>query len=164
MSAAMQRFDDEETAAQNSEKYLTFLVDNQYFALPIRDVTEIITTQTVTQMPEFPVYVKGIINLRGKIVPLVDIRLRFHKAEREYDEHTSVVVVSIDGIDVGFIVDAVDEVLDIDNADVSPAPRMGETSSRYITGVGKVGEKIVLLLDSSRLLNESEISDLSQAI
>lgn len=164
MSDIMQRFTTTTEEKQQSEKYLTFLLDKQFFALPIKNVMEIIAIQEVTQVPEFPSYVKGIINLRGKIIPLIDVRLRFHKAEADYDERTSVIVVSIDTVEVGFIVDMVDEVMDIDYDNIAPPPRMSETSGRYITGVGKIDGKIILLLDSDKLLNEEEINGIAQAM
>lgn len=155
-------FDEDQEIAQTAEKFLTFLIDGQYFAIPIEDVREIIATQSVTQMPDFPEYVKGVINLRGSIIPLVDLRLRFRKPEKERDEYTSIVITSIEGTDVGFVVDAVDEVLDIDKEHLASPPKMGEGSARYLKGIGRVGEKIVLLLDVGALLSGEEIAGIAE--
>lgn len=148
-----------------TEKYLTFLLDNQHFAIPIKNVMEIISMQDPTEMPDFPPYVKGIINLRGKIIPLIDLRTRFHREESEYNERTSVIVVNVKEFDVGFIVDEVDEVIDLDRAQIAPPPNMSaEIQNRYIVGVGKYSDKIILILDSNRVLSEDEIDDISTGL
>ncbi len=94
-------------------KFLTFVLDKEEYGLEIRYVTEIIGLQVITLVPELPDYVKGIINLRGKIIPVIDVRMRFKKAMREYDDRTCIVVVEIKNISVGLIVDTVAEVLTI---------------------------------------------------
>jgi len=108
-------FEDEydEEDDKNGGQYLTFSVENESYGLDIIYVTEIIGMQRVTEVPELPEYVRGIINLRGKIIPVMDIRLRFEKPFREYDEKTCIVVVEIQDISVGIIVDAVSEVITI---------------------------------------------------
>lgn len=162
MANILDRFNTEEEVDMQSNKYLTFLIDKQFYAFPIRDVIEIIEVQAVTPVPEFPSYVKGIINLRGRIIPIIDVRLRFHKEEAEYTERTCIVVVNITGIDIGFIVDTVDEVVDIDEENISAAPMISsDRSTRYIIGVGKINNRIILLLDANKMLNEEEISTLS---
>ena len=161
MASILDRFNEEEEVDMQSNKYLTFLIENQFYAFPIRDVLEIIEVQQSTPVPEFPVYVKGIINLRGRIIPIIDVRLRFHKEEAEYTERTCIIVVSISGIDIGFIVDTVDEVIDIDSENISAAPNItSDRSTKYITGVGRVDKRIILLLDANKLLNEEEMSNL----
>lgn len=158
-------YDNETITASQTEKYLTFILDDQFYAIPIANVIEIIAMQETTKMPDFPDYVKGVINLRGTIIPLIDVRLRFHKPEREYDARTSVIVVSVNDVQVGFIVDMVDEVKDINYSDIADPPKMsGDMQNRYIIGIGKVEGKIVLLLDSDKLLNEKEIESIAQAL
>ena len=85
-------YDNETITASQTEKYLTFILDDQFYAIPIANVIEIIAMQETTKMPDFPDYVKGVINLRGTIIPLIDVRLRFRQPEREYDARTSVIV------------------------------------------------------------------------
>lgn len=145
----------------NEQKYLTFLIDNQYFAFSIYDVETIIEIQEIFSIPEFPDYAKGIIKLRELIIPVIDVRLRFHKPEIEYNERTCIIVVGINKIQIGFIVDTVDEVVDIDPANISPVPRIGGGASgdmaKYIIGVGKPKGRIVMILAANKMLNEEEL-------
>ena len=162
MSNILDRFHTEEEIDMQSNKYLTFLIEKQYYGFPIKDVIEIIEVQEVTTVPEFPSYVKGIINLRGRIIPIIDVRLRFHKEEVGYTERTCIIVVNITGIDIGFIVDTVDEVIDIDQENISGPPMItSDRSTRYITGVGKINNRIILLLDANKMLNEEELSTIA---
>ncbi|MCM1226633.1 MAG: chemotaxis protein CheW [Clostridium sp.] len=166
MSNILNRFYDHDEIEQNeaieiSEKYLSFLIDNQYYAFHINDVNEIIKMQDITPVPEFPDYAKGIINLRGLLVPIIDVRLRFSKSEAEYDERTCIIVLNMQEIEVGFIVDTVDEVLDIDEKDISPVPKLSDAKTRkFISGVGKTPKKIIMLLDAQKMLNDEEIKSL----
>lgn len=140
------------------DKYLTFLTDNQYFGIPIADVVQIVGVQEITPVPEFPSYAKGIINLRGTIIPIIDVRLRLRKEEIEYNERTCTIVTNINGIYIGFIVDAVNEVINIDKSNIAEPPKMGaDYVNSYIVGVGKVGNKVVLLLNTKKILSENEV-------
>jgi purine-binding chemotaxis protein CheW len=155
-------FEDElEDDTDDAEKqYLTFAVGNESYGLEITFVTEIIGIQHITEVPELPAYVKGIINLRGKIIPVMDIRLKFEKPFREYDEKTCIVVVEIQDIAVGIIVDAVSEVITISNDAIVPPPDLEDgCSQKYISGIGKVGNEVKLLLDCDKLINDEEIQE-----
>ncbi|MDR1070896.1 MAG: chemotaxis protein CheW [Gracilibacteraceae bacterium] len=146
-------------------QYLTFAIDEQSFGISISDVVEIISLCPIARVPQFSGYAKGIINLRGRIIPVVDVRLRFHMLEKPYDSRTCIIITNINELDIGFIVDEVQEVVDIDQDDVEPAPKLtGSYAHRFIIGVGKRLGKIILLLDSQRLLNEEEVAalDVSQ--
>jgi len=143
-------------------KYLTFVVGNEVYGIEIRYVTEIIGIQAITEVPELPVYIKGIINLRGKIIPVMDVRLRFNKEPKEYNDRTCVVVVDIGDISIGLIVDSVSEVLTIPDEDIVPPPQVNKVQNHYIKAIGKVDNKVSLLLDCEKLLNEDEISELSE--
>lgn len=139
-------------------KYLTFWTDKQLFGVPISDVVQIIGQQEITPVPDSPHYAKGVINLRGDIIPVIDVRLRFGKEEVEYDEHTCIIVTKIDESHFGFIVDSVDEVTNIGDDNISPPPKMSkDRTNAYLTGIGKVENKVVMLLDTSKILNENEI-------
>lgn len=139
------------------DKYLTFLTDNQYFGIPIADVVQIVGVQEITPVPEFPTYAKGVINLRGNIIPIIDVRLRLHKNEAEYNERTCIIVADIKGIYVGFIIDEVSEVINIEKENISAPPRLGENYvNSYLTGVGKIGGKVVLLLDTDKMISVKE--------
>lgn len=144
-------------------RFLTFSLESQVFGIEIKYVTEIIGIQPITEMPEVPAYVKGIINLRGKIIPVIDVRLKFQKEPIEYNDRTCIVVVDIENISVGLIVDNVAEVMTITDENIVPPPdyKIG-FQNRYIKGIGKVGTDVKLLLDCNRLLGEDEIEDLNQ--
>ncbi len=144
-------------------KYLTFCIGNENYGIPIKFVTEIIGIQAITDVPELPNYIKGIINLRGKIIPVMDVRLRFKKEAKEYNDRTCIVVVDINEISVGLIVDQVDEVLAIPESDIVPPPDPGTGfNTRYIQAIGKVGEGVKLLLDCERLLSDDEVRTLGE--
>jgi purine-binding chemotaxis protein CheW len=134
--------------------YLTFNIDDEVFGIGIEYVREIIGIQPITPIPEFPDHIKGVINLRGKIIPVMDVRLRFKRTQRPYDTRTCTIVVDIQGISMGLIVDRVAEVLTIPNGNISVPPGMNRHASRYIKGFGKVGDQIKLLLDCDALLSE----------
>ncbi|WP_326910465.1 chemotaxis protein CheW [Sedimentibacter sp. MB31-C6] len=140
------------------DKYLTFFTDKQLFGIPIADVVQIVGVQEITSVPEFPNYAKGIINLRGTIIPIIDMRLRLNKEEIEYNERTCIIVTNIQGVFIGFIVDSVNEVTNIDKNNISEPPKMGvDYINSYITGVAKQENKIILLLNTQKLLNEKEV-------
>lgn len=143
------------------DRFLTFEIGGESYGIEIRYVTEIIGLQPITEVPELPNYIRGIINLRGKIIPVMDVRLRFKKPFREYNDRTCVVVVDIDEISIGLIVDSVSEVLTIAAEEIVPPPELNKTSNKYIEGIGKAGNSVKLLIDCNRLLNEEETESIS---
>jgi len=137
------------------DKFLTFTIGKEYYGIEIRYVTEIIGVQPITEVPELPEYIRGIINLRGKIIPIMDVRLRFSKGFREYNDRTCIIVIDADDILIGLIVDSVSEVLSIPDEDiVAPTDLKG---NKYIKGIGKTGSDVKLLLDCKQLLAEEEM-------
>ncbi len=132
-------------------KFLTFALRNEEYGINIEDVREIIGIQKITEVPDVPVFIKGIINLRGKIIPVMDIRLRFGMPEIEYNERTSIIVVNIKSKDVGLIVDTVSEVLDIPLTDIEKEVS-NNTSENYVEAFGKVSDSVKILLDIQKLL------------
>jgi len=151
-----------EEKAIKSNKYLTFSVDKEVFGLDIRNVDDIIGIQDITLVPEQPEYIKGVINLRGKIIPTMDVRARFKKEAREYDDRTCIVVLNMQSTSVGVIVDRVVEVIDIDEEQIAEPPRFTDDyQSHYISGIGKINEEIAMLLDCNKLLNYDQIEALS---
>jgi purine-binding chemotaxis protein CheW len=142
-------------------KFLTFVLGSESYGIEIRFVTEIIGIQPVTEVPELPGYIMGIINLRGKIIPVMDVRLRFKKPFREYNDRTCIIVIDIKDISIGLIVDSVSEVLAIPDSEIVAPPEVNKSSNRYIKGIGKVGSEVKLILDCDKLLNEDEAQDLS---
>ena len=148
-----------------SGRFLTFSLDKESYGIEIRYVTEIIGIQAITEIPELPEYIKGIINLRGKIIPVMDVRLRFKKEPREYNDRTCVIVIDIRDISIGLIVDAVSEVLTIPEEGIVEPPKMNRgLNNRYIKSIGKVGNDVKLLLDCEKLLTEDEMEDISEAL
>lgn len=146
-------------------RFLTFQLGNESYGIEIRYVTEIIGIQPITEVPEMPEYIKGIINLRGKIIPVMDVRLRFKKEPREYNDRTCVIVIDIRDISIGLIVDTVCEVLSIPEENIVEPPQMNKGfNNRYIKQIGKVGSDVKLLLDSEKLLSEDELEDLNSAL
>jgi purine-binding chemotaxis protein CheW len=141
------------------DMYLTFRLGHEDYGIEIRYVTEIVGMQKITEVPDMPNFVKGVVNLRGQVIPVIDMRLRFHMMQQDYDERTCIVVVNIGGAQVGLVVDTVNEVRNIDEAQVSPPPKAaGADSAQYIQGMGKVGETVVILLEGKKLLHENELA------
>lgn len=146
-------------------KHLTFLIGKELYGLEIKYVTEIIGLQPITQIPELDSYMKGIINLRGKIIPVMDVRLKFRKEEKEYNDRTCIVVIDIKEMSIGLIVDNVSEVMSItdDNISLPPDSRTG-FHNRYIKGIGKMGNEVVLLLDAQKLLSSDELDKIEGSL
>ncbi len=142
-------------------KYLIFSMENELYGIEIRYITEIIGIQPITVVPEMPQYVKGITNLRGKIIPVMDARLRFKKAGREYDDRTCIIVLDANDISTGLIVDSVSEVIVIADEDIAPPPDINKGGLKYIKGIGKADGNVKLLLDCQRILTDDESDFLS---
>ena len=150
-------YEDEDT---QKNKYLIFSIGKESYGIRIKFVIEIIGIEEITKIPEVPDYVKGIINLRGKIIPVTDVRLRFKKEEKEYDDRTCIIVIDIDGISFGLIVDGVKEVESIDESDISPPPTVineNHIASGFIEGIGKVDNDIRLIIDCEKLLDHASL-------
>jgi purine-binding chemotaxis protein CheW len=143
-------------------RFLTFALGEEVFGIEIRFVKEIIGMQPVTRLPEVPNYIKGIINLRGKIIPVIDVRLKFKKEAVAYNDRTCIIVIETATISVGLIVDNVDEVIAIDDENIVPPPdeRSG-IQNRYISGIGKVENEVKLLLDCEKLFQEEDVKIIS---
>jgi len=143
------------------DKYLTFVIENESYGIEIQHVTEIIGIQNVTEVPDLPDFIRGIINLRGKIIPVMDVRTRFKKEFMDYNDRTCIIVIDIEEISIGLIVDTVSEVLNIaeENVVLPPNSKTG-FSNRYVKGIGKVGDDVKLILDCKKLLKEDELEEL----
>ena len=138
-------------------KYLTFVLDSESYGIGINNVTEIIGIQPITLVPELPSYIKGIINLRGKIIPVMDVRLRFKKDFREYNDRTCIVVVDINELSIGLIVDSVSEVVIIQDENIVPPPNLNKVGNKYISGIGKIDKEVKLILDCDELINYDDM-------
>jgi purine-binding chemotaxis protein CheW len=157
------------TAANNAGKYLTFVLGHESYGISVLKVREIIRLMDITPVPQMPDYVKGVINLRGKVVPIVDLRIRFALANSESSERTCIVVVQVKtqtnaSAFMGFIVDAVEEVANFPASEIEPTPDFGaKLHTEYILGMTKVRGKVKTLLDIDRLLTCDTVAQLSQA-
>lgn len=158
--ANMEEYDLEEDTQRG--KFLLFSLGREDYGIEIKYVTEIIGIQEITGVPELPEYIKGVINLRGKIIPIMDVRLRFKKDARDYDDRTCIIVVDIQEIPIGLVVDRVSEVAPIPDEDISAPPHLEKGFQRYIKGIGRIGSEVKLLLDCDRLLDEDEVEHLMQ--
>lgn len=144
------------------DKFLTFSLGNEFYGIEIKYVTEIVGMQPITEVPELPPYIRGIINLRGKIIPVMDVRLRFKKPLREYNDRTCIIVVDIRDVAIGLIIDSVSEVMSIPEGDIVPPPEVNKGfGNKFIKAIGKLGSDVKLILDCNKLLNEEETEDLS---
>lgn len=146
-------------------KYLTFGLAEEDYGLEILKVREIIGMMDITPVPRTPEYVKGVINLRGKVIPVVGLRMKFEMEEKEYTEETCIIVVDVNGMEIGIVVDRVLEVLDINSNDIEDAPSFGaNVDTDYIMGIGKSEEKVTILLDISKVLSNEEIEGISSEV
>lgn len=144
-------------------KYLAFFIGDSVYGLPLTHVIEIIGNLRATRVPGIPHYIKGIINLRGKIVPVIDARLKMDIEEIEYDDRTCIIIVNWNESLIGLIVDSVDEVLNFSDEQLSELPDSSSVNgNKYISSVGKIGEKLTLILDCDRFLGDGV--DLSSSL
>ncbi len=154
--------DEDQNEDAQKDRYLTFRLGDEDYGIPIAHVTEIIGVQKITNVPDMPDFVKGVINLRGRVIPVVDVRTRFQMQAQEYTDRTCVIVVNIQGMAVGLVVDTVKEVISIPEAQISEPPKMNRAGGRYLHGLGRVGDEVKILLDIDRLLHDEEIDQLRQ--
>lgn len=158
-AVAKQQSGDKKLAADNSVlgKVMTFHIGEQVYGIEIQFVTEIIEMQHITKVPHVPSYIKGIINVRSKVVPIVDIRTRFGKPEIPYTSRTCIIILEFGDISVGIIVDSVADVEDIHTGDISATPENKSVNTNYfIQYMIRSGDDVKLILDVSKLLDEQE--------
>ncbi len=144
------------------KQLVSFHVGNEEFGLEILKVQEIIRSQELTRVPNLPDFVEGVINLRGSVIPVIGLRRCLGLDGRDKDQQTRIVVVEVNGNVVGFVVDSVSEVLRIPADTVEPPPRIGRVEREYISGVGKLDSRLLLLLDIDKLMTMSEQAQLEQ--
>lgn len=149
-------------------KYLTFRLASEEYGLQILKVQEIIGMMNVTRVPRMPEFIRGVINLRGKVIPVVDLRLKFDMDAQEDTEKTCIIVVQLEGnaqeMTMGIIVDEVSEVMDIVAEQIEPPPSFGNAvGTDFILGMGKVDQKVIMMLDIDKVLSSEEIAVLEEA-
>ncbi len=148
------KFMDETITNKKAGKYLTFFLGAIEFGIEIIKVQEIIGVQTITKVPRVPKFIKGVINLRGKILPIMDLRLKLYLEEGNNTEETCIIIVKTNNVEMGIIVDKVFEVINIENKNIGKTPSFGENiNTEYISGIGRLGDKVKLLLDIDKVLS-----------
>ena len=143
-------------------KHLTFMLGQETYGLEILKVREIIGVMAITAVPRTPDYVKGVINLRGKVIPVVDLRLKFGMEEAKHTEETCIIVVNVGNLEVGIIVDKVSEVLNIASQDIEDTPSFGTgVDTDFILGMGKANGRVTILLDIAKVLTRQDVAELA---
>jgi purine-binding chemotaxis protein CheW len=143
-------------------EYLAFTLGKEEYGLDILKVQEIRGYETVTRVANAPEFVKGVVNLRGIIVPIVDMRIKFKLGEPTYDQFTVVIILNIGGRVVGMVVDSVSDVITLTPEQVKPAPDMGALNSNYLIGLGTLDERMLILIDIDRLMSSSDMGLIEQ--
>lgn len=164
MTTVEHRTDSRAAKSEKNEKggkFLTFFLSTEEYGIEILKVQEIIGVMNITPIPRTPAFIKGVINLRGRIIPIVDLRLKLSMEEAKHTEETCFIVVKAHDMHMGVVVDKVSEVLDIAGENVEDAPSMGEDiNTDYILGIGKAGDKVKMLLDIDKVLSDKDLKAL----
>ena len=158
-----------EAASLNDNQYLTFILDRELFALDIASVREVLELINITRVPRTPEYIRGVINLRGRAVPVVDLKSKFGMGATERTLSTCIIIVevSLDGETtvLGALADSVQEVYEMEAAQIEPTPRMGTPiKGEFIRGIGKSGEKFIIILDINKVFTSLELAGLAQSL
>jgi len=141
----------EDALADLRGRYLTFYIDDTCYGIELLYISEIISVQLITHIPGLPPYFKGIINLRGKVAPVIDVRIKFGQEERPYDDKTCIIMVNISDMQVGLIVDRVADVVSMENAELNPPPESGSRNGdRYLSSIARVNGKVILNIDCEK--------------
>lgn len=155
--------DDDDDENIQANQFLTFGIASETYAISILNVMEIIRLMNIIKIPETFDFIKGVINLRGKIIPVMDVRTRFNLPLHDYDDRTCIIVVMLKDVEMGLIVDAVSEVLEIPNESTEPIPKVGNAShKRFVKGIGKINDEVKIILDLDRLLFDEELKKIEE--
>ena len=158
---------DTEVETEDSNQYLTFMLSGETYGINILDIKEIIEYGNLTPVPMMPEFIAGVINLRGSVVPIINLKLRFGGNTTEIGKRTSIVIIEVGNNDrkneIGIIVDIVNEVIELAESDIEPAPSFGaHIRADFIQGMGKIGEEFLILLDVNQVLSVEELSIVEQ--
>jgi purine-binding chemotaxis protein CheW len=146
----------------NQQKYLTFTIEDEVYGIEILKVKEIIAMIKITQVPLVPNFVKGVINLRGQVIPVIDIRLKLGLEELEYTMHTTIIIVEIDDLSIGFIVDRTSDVVSITPDVLAPPPRFGtKIDISFLKSMAKLKDKIVMIVNLEKIFSQEELESLT---
>ena len=152
------------TPAQSTGEFLTFTLGDEHYGVDILKVQEIRGYDAVTRVPDAPEYIKGVINLRGTIVPVIDLRLKLRLREARYDSFTVMIVLNVEDRVVGIVVDSVSDVVRLESEQIRPVPEIGATIDRqFITGIGTHGERMLILLEIEKLMTSAEMGLVAHA-
>jgi purine-binding chemotaxis protein CheW len=157
------------TNIENTGQFLTFVLDEEVYALDIRQVREVLDLSTITKVPRMPEFMKGVINLRGGVVPVVDLRLKFglKATERTVDTCIIIIEISLDGETtlIGALADSVQEVLDLDQDQIKAPPKIGtRLKTEFIRGMGKKNDRFIIILDIDKVFTSQELTQVSENI
>lgn len=162
---AQKFMEDEQEEDLQKGQFMTFQTGREYFGIGISYINEIIQMQPITAVPEVEDYIKGLINLRGKIIPVIDIRVRFKMEPLEYTDRTCIIVINVKSMVIGVIVEKIAEVVTITDDDIVPPPTLGRRDSeqnKYVYGLARIGDSIKLLLDPEKLVKDADIETLEE--
>ncbi|PLX50089.1 MAG: chemotaxis protein CheW [Desulfobulbaceae bacterium] len=160
----------DQATINHAGKYLTFVLAEESYGIPILKVKEIIGMMKITEMPQMPSFMKGVVNLRDHIIPIIDLRQKFAMPPADYTERTCIIVIEAERSEqqartIGIIVDGVSEVVNIKEEQIEPAPAFAkDNDNRYILGMAKVDDDVKILLEIDKTLSSSEIKDLTETI
>ena len=143
------------------DMYMTFKSGNEHFGISVSNVIEIIGMQAITQVPDVEDYIRGLINLRGKIIPVIDVRVRFRQEALPYTDRTCIIVINVNGTVLGLIVEKIDEVMKIDKNNISAPPSLSQNanaSEKYVCGLARTADGVKLLLDPERLIQDEDFT------
>lgn len=149
----------EEEEDTQKGKYMTFHSGEEAYGIELKYINEIIGIQPITKIPEVDKYIKGLINLRGKIIPVIDVRLRFGQEPLEYTDRTCIIIIQVKNVVVGLIIEKIEGVVSIDDGNIEPPPTLSAGNSRnhFVYGIGKVEDMVILLLNPESIIKDEEI-------
>lgn len=151
--------DENKVTLANVDRYLTLFLEEEQYGLDIKFVKEIIAMMKTTSVPKTPNFLEGVMNLRGNIIPVVNLRRKFAMETKETDDRTAIVIVTIQGTDIGFIVDGVDEVISVDKSQYSEPPQFGtKIDTEFVSKMVRVESGVIMVLDLNKVFNEKELS------
>jgi len=147
----------------HKSRYLSFFVEDEQYGIEISHINEIIAMMKITRVPRTPDFVEGVINLRGSIIPIVDIRGKFGLERKAHDMNTAIIINEVSGVNIGFIVDRVEDVLTFDERDLSEPPKFGShIDTSFIKSVAEVGTDVILILDLEKIFESDELIQISE--
>lgn len=147
----------------DTSRFLTFFIDDECYGLNISNVKEIIASMNITNVPKTPDYIKGVINLRGTVIPIVDVRLKFGMDERAYDINTAIVINEIDNVSIGFVVDRVEDVLSIKHSLLTDPPKFGSSvDTSFIENVAQIDKSVVMILNLKKIFEQDELVEIAK--